>query len=109
MVFITPNMLCIYLLSNCVSPREAGSLDTGTWCYLLSPQSLEQDLAHSKCSINSGGVGEFPGGPVVRTQRFHCRGAGSIPCRGTKIPKAIHVHACMRAKSWSDSLQPHEL
>ena len=31
---------------------------------------------------------EFPGGPVVRTQHFHCPGSGSIPGRGTKIPKA---------------------
>ena len=23
---------------------------------------------------------EFPGGPVVRTQRFHCRGLGSTLC-----------------------------
>jgi len=23
--------------------------------------------------------GEFPGGPVVRTLCFHCRGTGSIP------------------------------
>ena len=29
---------------------------------------------------------EFPGGPVVRSQHFHCWGPGSIPGRGTKIP-----------------------
>ena len=29
--------------------------------------------------------GDFPGGPVVRTPRFHCRGPGSIPGRGTEI------------------------
>ena len=33
--------------------------------------------------------GELPGGPVVRTRRFHCRGAGSIPGLGTKIPQAV--------------------
>ena len=32
--------------------------------------------------------GEFPGSPVVRTQRFHCHGLGSIPGWGTKIPEA---------------------
>ena len=32
--------------------------------------------------------GEFPGGPVVRTWRFHCRGPGSIPGQGTKIQQA---------------------
>ena len=31
-------------------------------------------------------VGGFPCGLVVRTQRFHCRGMGSIPGWGTKIP-----------------------
>ena len=36
----------------------------------------------------------FPGGPVVKTPRFHCRGLGSSPPpppavdRGTKIPRA---------------------
>ena len=32
--------------------------------------------------------GEFHGGPVVRTWRFHCCGLGSIPCQGTKILQA---------------------
>ena len=32
--------------------------------------------------------GELPGGPVVRTQHFHCRGPGSIPGRRTKILQA---------------------
>ena len=30
---------------------------------------------------------ELPGGPVVRTRRFHC-GRGSVPGRGTRIPQA---------------------
>ena len=34
------------------------------------------------------GQGEFPGGPVVKTQHFHCRGMGSVPGWGTKIPYA---------------------
>ena len=33
--------------------------------------------------------GEFPGVPVVRTQRSHCQNPGSVPGRGTKIPQAI--------------------
>ena len=33
-------------------------------------------------------VWEFPGSPVVKTQHFHCRGPGSIPGLGTKIPQA---------------------
>ena len=31
---------------------------------------------------------EFPGGPVRRTLRFHCRGPGSVPGRGNNIPQA---------------------
>ena len=31
---------------------------------------------------------EFPGGPVIRTLHFHCRGHGSIPGPGTNIPHA---------------------
>ena len=31
---------------------------------------------------------EFPGGPAVRSWRFHCRDPGSIPGQGTKIPQA---------------------
>ena len=32
---------------------------------------------------------EFPGGPVVRTLCFHCRGHGSIHGWGTKILQAM--------------------
>ena len=32
---------------------------------------------------------EFPGGAVIRTQRFHCCGPGSVPGWGTKIPQAL--------------------
>ncbi|KAM9055952.1 SREBP regulating gene protein isoform 4-T4 [Megaptera novaeangliae] len=32
---------------------------------------------------------EFPGGLVVRTLRFQCRGPGSIPVWGTEIPQAV--------------------
>ena len=30
--------------------------------------------------------GEFPGGQVVKTLHFQCRGYGFIPGQGTKIP-----------------------
>ena len=33
--------------------------------------------------------GDFPGGPVVKTLGFHCRGISSIPGRGTKTPHAV--------------------
>ena len=31
----------------------------------------------------------FPGSPVVETLSYHCRGVGSIPGQGTKIPQAM--------------------
>ena len=33
--------------------------------------------------------GEFPGGPVDRTWRFHCWDLGSVPGQGTKILQAV--------------------
>ena len=32
---------------------------------------------------------DFPGGPVAKTLCFQCRGIGSIPGQGTKIPHAV--------------------
>ena len=32
---------------------------------------------------------EFPGGPAVRTQRFHCHGPGCNPWLGTKILQCV--------------------
>ena len=32
---------------------------------------------------------EFPGGPVVRTWRFHSADLGSTPDRGTKTPQDL--------------------
>ena len=34
-------------------------------------------------------TGDLPGGPVVKTLRFHCRVPGSISSPGTKIPRAL--------------------
>ena len=31
---------------------------------------------------------DFFGGPAAETSHFHCRGTGSIPGQGTKIPHA---------------------
>ena len=43
-------------------------------------EQVHQKRGHSR---------EFPGGPVVRTQHFHCQGPVSIPGGGTKIPSAM--------------------
>ena len=42
---------------------------------------------------------EFPGGPVVRTQHFHCCGQGSIPGLGAKIPHQAAVCRSQKKKS----------
>ena len=44
---------------------------------------------------------EFPGGPVVRTPHFHCRGPGSIPGQGTKILQATR-HSQKTPKRWNE-------
>ena len=39
--------------------------------------------------FNNSAYQEFPGGQVVRTQRFHRHGLGSVPGWGTKILQAV--------------------
>ena len=41
---------------------------------------------------------EFPGGLVVRIQRFHCRGPGSIRGWRTEIPQAVRCGQKMKKK-----------
>ena len=53
-----------------------------------------RDLACSRV----GKTGDFLGGPVVKTLRSHCRGKGSIPGQGTKIP---HAARCGQKKKKS--------
>ena len=47
----------------------------------------------SEDTLETSGSGEFPEGPVVRIQLFHCHSPGSIPGWGTKLLQASHV--CM--------------
>ena len=43
-----------------------------------------------KCRFKRKEYKEFPGGPVVWTQRFHCHGPGvQSLVGGTKIPQAL--------------------
>ena len=46
----------------------------------------------------SGYCGEFPGGPVIRTQHFHCQGPGLIPGQGNKIPQVMQCKKRKRKK-----------
>ena len=50
---------------------------------------LNEDLKKFSYRRQKRNGGEFPGGPVIRTQHFHCRGPGLIPGWGTKIPQAV--------------------
>ena len=43
---------------------------------------------------------DFPGGPVVKTSRFHCRGIGMTPCWRTKILPATQCN--QKKKKWTE-------
>ena len=38
--------------------------------------------------LKSDALGNFPGGPVVKSLSFLCKRAGLVPGEGTKIPQA---------------------
>ena len=38
--------------------------------------------------LKSDALGDSPGGPVVKSLSFLCKGAGLVPGQGTKIPQA---------------------
>ena len=74
----------------CMDSYKQKSLDTNfkTFTKISSnvphkPKCKMQNFKHLKDNIR-----DFPGSPVVRTRRFHCRGPGSIPGQGTNIPQA---------------------
>ena len=54
-----------------------------TWknAYYMSPLMWSSTLIKN--------VRDFPGGPVVRTPCFHCRGLRVVPGEGIKIPQAV--------------------
>ena len=45
----------------------------------------------SSKAIQKQVVGDFPGGPVVKTLHFQGRSTGLIPGWGTKIPHAVQL------------------
>ena len=49
---------------------------------------------------------DFPGGPVVKNQCFHCRGTGSIPGQGTKVPQAVQCSQKKKKKKVQFCLFP---
>ena len=53
---------------------------------------------------------EFPDDPGVRTQYFHCRGPGSIPCQGTKImPATWHSQEKKKKKKMKTKMMMTEI
>ena len=55
----------------------------------LYPSSCSSQNLDSFFSFNPTSSLDFSGRPVVKTLCFHCRGMGSIPAQGTKIPHAM--------------------
>ena len=49
-------------------------------------------------------IWDFPCGPVVKTPGFQCRGMGSIPGQGTKIPH-VEPHSQKTNKLTNKNLQ----
>ena len=54
-----------------------------TFIHVKSSQKIKDEL---KLELKVKEKQEFPGNPVVRTPRTHCRGPDSIHGQGTKIP-----------------------
>ena len=51
------------------------------------------------------GVGDFPGGPVVRTLLSNTEGVGSIPGWGIKILHAMRCHQTLKKKKEPDLIK----
>ena len=49
-------------------------------------------------------IWDFPGGPVVKTPSFHCRGLGFDPWSRTKIPHAAQRGTAKQKSVDNDSL-----
>ena len=65
---------------------------TGTWGQVSAWVGFERDQDHMPNWKGEGQIDpnwDFPGGPVVKTLHFHCRGTGFLPGRGTKIPYSV--------------------
>ena len=56
-------------------------------------------VAGDKILIQNGLIGDFPGGPMVKTSPFYAADAGSIPDQGTKSP------TCLTAKKKQNKTQ----
>ena len=52
-------------------------------------------------------IWDFPCGPVVKTPGFQCRGMGSIPGQGTKIPQAARHRQKKQTKNPKSNASVH--
>ena len=74
---------------------------------LLPPPGGPQPLPpHPPVLLPIPRLGEFPGGPVVKTPHLHCRGVGLIPGLGTKILQASQPGQVLAAPSFCLGVQP---
>ena len=48
----------------------------------------------------------FPGGPVVKNPLLNAEDMGSVPGRGTKIPRAMKQLSPRATKYWAHTLEP---
>ena len=72
-----------------VPPRALVPAPLPSYRNTLSPStSLSTSVKSSLKTGSVGWSGDFPGGTVVKTLHFQCRGLGWIPARRTKIPHA---------------------
>ena len=76
--------------------RFPKSLLLGVPCVLV--RTFQRNRTSRMCVyrerfIISNLLKDFPGTPVVKTPCFQCRGVGSIPGQGTKIPHAMQYVA----------------
>ena len=70
-------------INQATDPTVKKSLRNETQIFSVSPTCLPTRITQSTSKKKK--KLEFPGGPVVRTLRFHAKGLGSIPGQGTKI------------------------
>ena len=72
-------------------PRE--SQGWGSWSAAIYGVARSQTQLKRLSSSSSNKKCYFtdtPGGPVVKTLYFHCRGMGSIPGQVTQLPHTVH-------------------
>ena len=94
---------CLALVSN---PQHSAGPQNTRWlkkwtkeCNRHSKTGCDSTMYFSP--FNVGARREFPGSPGVRTLHFYCRGPGSVPGGGTKIPQVSLCGQKKKKKSWS--------